>query len=121
MAAVLPSAMCMKPRNVSQDNAVTSKLLQEWKVKSPLTPRFSEQVWRRIERNDVTPAVKPWAVLQTWIAQTFARPSMAVSYVTVLLLAGLLAGYWQGRVGTERTAQTLGSRYVQMVSSYETH
>jgi hypothetical protein len=111
----------MKPENISQDNAATSKLLQEWKVTSPLPPRFNDQVWRRIERKDAGPAVEPWTVLRIWIARKFARPSMAAGYVTVLLLAGLLAGYWQARAGTERTARTLSLRYVQTVSSFQAH
>jgi hypothetical protein len=43
---------------------------------------------------------------------------LAASYVTVLLLTGLAAGYWQARVDNARTSEQLGARYVQMMDPY---
>ena len=57
---------------------------------SPLAPRFDEQVWQRIARAEET-AATPWILFRNWMAEAFARPAMAVGYVTVLLLAGLIA------------------------------
>ena len=47
------------------------------------------------------------------------RPSLAISYVTVLLLGGLLAGYWHAQVDNARATQELGARYVQMMAPYQ--
>jgi len=109
----------MKPENSGHDDAVLSGLLREWKVDSDLPPRFSEQVWRRIERGETAATFSPWASLWNRIAQAFARPSLAAGYVAVLLLAGLAAGYFQARIGTERVQDELSTRYVQMVDPYQ--
>jgi len=39
--------------------------------------------------------------------------------VTILLLAGLLAGYWQVRIARAHNEETLSSRYVQMVAPFQ--
>lgn len=95
-----------------------TSLLHEWTVTPPLPPRFKEQVWQRLEKSRVA-ALSPWTALRDWVAQTFARPAMACSYVAVLLAAGLAIGFWQGRLNSERTTAELGARYVQLMSSYE--
>ena len=53
------------------------------------------------------------------LTAALARPSLAVSYVTLLLLAGLLAGYWQVRIARAHLDETLSSRYVQMVAPFQ--
>ena len=108
----------MKPEISSEENSALRKVLREWKAGPPLAPRFDEQVWQRIARAEET-AATPWILFRNWMAQAFARPAMAVSYVTVLLLAGLIAGSWQARASSERAGATLGSRYVQMVDPYQ--
>jgi hypothetical protein len=107
----------MKDEMHSGDADMTS-LLRKWKVTPPLPPRFKEQVWQRIEKSQVV-AVSPWTLLRDWVAQAFARPAMAFSYVAVLLGAGLAIGFWQGHLNTERTTAELGARYVQLMISYE--
>jgi hypothetical protein len=115
--ATMRRLQVMKDEMPSGDAPVT-KLLREWKLESVLPPRFNEQVWQRIETAGV-PAVSPWALLRNWVARTLARPAMAISYVTVLLLAGLAIGFWRGQANSERAATELSARYVQLMSSYD--
>jgi len=92
-------------------------LLLEWKVTTPLPPRFAEGVWRRIDRTGVKPSL--WDALQHWLSTALPRPAVAVAYVTVLLVAGVAAGYMQARNETVRLKGELGSRYVQSVDPYQ--
>jgi hypothetical protein len=43
-----------------------------------------------------------------------------MSYLMVLLLAGILAGYWQARVTNAHAEEQLSARYVQVVDPYQT-
>ena len=107
----------MKPETPKQDDEALSRALQDWKVKAPLPPRFQERVWRRIEGNETR---EPgWIVFFRRISASISRPSLAVSYVTILLLAGLLAGYRQVRVTRAHADEAMGARYVQMVDPYQ--
>ncbi len=45
---------------------------------------------------------------------------MAVSYLSVLLVAGVASGYWRGQANTAHTRDQLGSRYLQSVDPYQT-
>ena len=108
----------MKPESLSSDDSQLRAVLREWKVESPLPPRFEEQVWRRIERNAPLPTDAS-AVIRMWVTQMFGRPSFAVSYAMVLVLAGLLGGFWQGRAKAQHEDELLRSRYVQMVDPYQ--
>ena len=47
------------------------------------------------------------------------RPAVAVAYATVLLIAGVAAGYWQARNQTAHLDDELGTRYVQSVDPYQ--
>ncbi|MBI4324416.1 MAG: hypothetical protein HY674_04060 [Chloroflexi bacterium] len=110
----------MKPKHPGENDESLRQLLRGWSISAPLPPRFQEAVWRRIERAEFQAPPAPWAGLRAWIERAFARPSLAVAYVSLLLLAGLVAGYWQTRVETVRLHDTLGQRYVQMVDPYQT-
>ena len=83
-----------------------------------LPPRFQEQVWRRIAQAEAPAPAQGWTQVAQWIARAFAQPSLAVSYATALLVAGLLAGYLQGRQDNNRAQHELSTRYVQMMSPY---
>jgi hypothetical protein len=106
----------MKPEN--QNDPALSKLLREWKSDTPLPPRFPEQVWQRIALEE-TAAANPLALFWKWLIQSAARPSFAVSYATILLLLGLATGLWQAHASSDRAAETLSARYVQMVDPYQ--
>jgi hypothetical protein len=113
----------MKPERPNEDQEPVRGVLREWKVASPLPPRFVENVWRRIEKaepaapNASNPTL--WTLLTTWLAQTLPRPAYAIAYVSILLLAGLSAGYWHARVETTSWDKALASRYVQTVDPFQ--
>jgi len=117
------AAKVMKAKRPNEDHGPVSRLLREWQVTSPLPPRFAENVWRRIEQAEpaAPPASNPtlWAVVKTWLALTLPRPAFAISYVSVLLIAGLSAGYWHARVETMSWDKALASRYVQEVDPFQ--
>lgn len=103
---------------IEKDEAL-SKLLKTWKPEAQLPPRFQEAVWRRIESAE---AARPPSLLQTitiWIERTLARPALAVSYVTVLLLTGVGVGYWHAEDKTAHAESELRTRYVQTVDPYQ--
>ncbi len=109
----------MKPENPIQSDPALSQVLREWKVEGSLPPRFQEQVWRRIEQAEAQVRVPAWVLLWQRVTAALARPTPAFSYVAVLLLAGLLAGYWQARVTRAQVDEQMGARYVHMVSSFQ--
>lgn len=108
----------MKDGPVHQDDLLLEGQLREWKIEADLPPRFRQQVWQRIAREEAQRPAGLWNQFSGWINQAFARPSLAISYVTVLLLVGVAGGYWQSQAEKARTLETLGSRYVQMVDPY---
>ena len=102
-----------------QSDEPLREVLHQWKVDAKLPPRFQEQVWRRIERSEPQAQVPAWMLLFHRLTAALARPSLAMSYVTILLLAGLLTGYWQVRITRAHNDEALGSRYVQMVDPFQ--
>jgi hypothetical protein len=112
----------MNPERPNEDPEAVRRVLREWKVTSQLPPRFVEDVWRRIEKAE--PAAPPasiptlWAVLRIRVAAMLPRPAFAISYVSVLLLAGLFAGYWHARIETTSWDKALASRYVEAVDPF---
>lgn len=109
----------MKPNNSPEDERRLREVLAAWKVDVTPPPRFQERVWQRIERRETQSATSAWMPWFNHIAAALARPRLAVSYVTLLLATGLLAGFWQAQVTKARAAETLSVRYVQMVDAYE--
>jgi hypothetical protein len=109
----------MKQEDPMQSDGALRQVLREWKVESSLPPRFQEQVWRRIEQTESQVQMPAWVLLWQRLNAALARPSLAVSYVTVLLLAGLLAGYWQARATRAQADEQMSARYVQLVSSFQ--
>ena len=110
----------MSPNDPTENNDVLRKAIQDWKVTTPLPPRFQEEVWQRIARAKATREVSPWAAAMKWLETLMPRPAMAVSYLSILLAAGLFAGYWQAQQKKAALADTLGVRYVQAVDPYQT-
>ncbi len=110
----------MKSENQSEPDRLLHQTLGEWRVEEPLPPRFREQVWQRIAREEAQAPQTLWAQLAGRIGAAMMRPSLAISYVAILLAAGLLAGYWQARLDNQRVSQELGARYVEMIAPYQT-
>lgn len=109
----------MKSNREPERDEQLSKLLHEWRPTASLPPRFQEAVWRRIERAEATTKLTFWHVVAHWVDSTFRRPALAVSYVAVLLLFGLSAGYLQARDASSRTLAQMRTAYVQSVDPYQ--
>ena len=107
-----------RPGNMKDNQAELQRALQEWRVTTPLPPRFQEQVWKRIERAEA-PGVSLAEALGTWLAAWFAQPAFAVAYVTVILAAGLALGFKQAQDKTAKWDRQLEVRYVQSVDPYQ--
>jgi hypothetical protein len=101
----------------NQDNSLRP-LLKEWRVEASLPPRFQENVWRRIENLDAS-SVTLWQLIRQRLESTFARPAVAVSYVTVLVAVGLVLGAKQGQLRSARAEVQLEARYVQSIDPYQ--
>jgi hypothetical protein len=110
----------MKPDIPENHDEALDRALRRWDLKETLAPRFQERVWRRISQLDAAKRVGVWQLLSSRVSMALARPSLAAGYVTVLLLTGLVAGYWQARTERAHTLQTLSARYVQMMDPYRT-
>jgi hypothetical protein len=106
----------MKSSKFDRDEAL-SHVLREWKVEAPLPPRFQEGVWQRIERRETQAA--GWRMILSQLISALARPILATSYLLVLLLAGILAGYIQARATSAHAESELSARYVQAIDPYQ--
>jgi len=109
----------MKSIVPNESNDSVSKALRTWKVNAPLPPRFEEQVWQRIARAEAKVNRNPWPEFVSWLEAALPRRIVAASYLTILLLAGITAGYWESRHKSSELDQTLGRRYVQMVDPFQ--
>ena len=107
----------MKAHNSNPGDETLSRVLREWKVKTQLPPRFQDSVWHRIERNEAREPA--WRLWFSRLTSAMARPGLATSYLAVLLLAGLLAGYWQARAANAQAEAQLSARYVQVIDPYQ--
>lgn len=93
--------------------------LREWKVTTPLPPRFQEQVWQRIARADTPVSATPWEWFRQWLDNVLLKPALAAAYVAALVFAGLGAGYWQANASTARAADAARAGYVQSVDPFQ--
>jgi hypothetical protein len=107
----------MKPQDSDDNERQLRATLRKWNVKATLPPRFQEDVWRRIAHAESQ--VPAWRLLLARLAAAIAKPSLAASYVTVLLLTGVISGYWQARLANTHADQMLSARYVQLVDPYQ--
>lgn len=114
-----PVLLSMKPNQKPESDEQLSKLLHEWRPTASLPPRFQEAVWRRIDRAETTAKPSFWHGLTRWAEATFRRPALAVSYVAVLLVFGLSAGYLQARDASSRTLAQMRTAYVQSIDPYQ--
>jgi len=112
--------MFMEHENPSENLEPVRKVMREWNVKTPLPPRFQEQVWQRIERAQTQAASSIWAVIAHWVGTMLPRPALAASYVAVLLTIGVTAGWAQARQEAARVKAELGERYVRVLDPYQT-
>jgi hypothetical protein len=95
------------------------RALDQWRVTTPLPPRFQEQVWRKIECARTQQRCTLRELFARWLAGVMPRPAVAASYVAILLLAGLLVGTWQAQEHNARAEQIFARTYVQSVDPYQ--
>jgi hypothetical protein len=104
--------------NLPEDQPL-SDALRKWKVSEPVSPRLREGVWRRIAHTEAQSERTLAVWWRAWLAGVFAKPALAAGYVTVLLAAGLTAGYLQGEARQQRTNDELAARYVRSLDPYQ--
>src|SRR5438270_13170035 len=109
----------MKKSETREPCDPVSKLIQVWKMRAPLPPRFQERVWTRIARSETEAAPGLWHQCLNWVQMSLPRPRMAASYLMILLLTGVTGGYWRGQEKAARFEEELNSRYVQSVDPYQ--
>ena len=106
----------MKTPSSKNNDEVLGRVLKEWSITAPLPPRFQDAVWHRIERAERQ--TFSWRTVLERLTTALARPALASSYVAVLVLAGLLAGYWEAKFVHAHAEAQLSARYVQLVDPY---
>jgi hypothetical protein len=106
----------MKEQHPNRSEETLDRALREWRVESPVPPRFQESVWHRIERGRAQSF--SWRDLLVRLSSAISRPSLAAGYLAVLLLSGLLAGYLEARSATAHAQAQLSARYVQIIDPY---
>ena len=103
---------------MKESQIALERALQEWRVTTPLPPRFQEQIWKRIERAE-PPGISLADAIQTWFTLIFARPAFAVAYVSVLLVAGIAEGFVQASEKAAHLDRELEARYVRSIDPYQ--
>jgi hypothetical protein len=103
----------MKKDHLKGEDPQLGRLLDNWQVNEPLPPRFQERVWKRIEA-----AEAPARETKSWFAALFLRPAFATVAATLLLLAGLTAGYLRANHDSARWDEQLAHRYVVSMNPY---
>ncbi|HMP84251.1 MAG TPA: hypothetical protein PKA41_16255 [Verrucomicrobiota bacterium] len=107
----------MKDREQEKNDPALSALLKAWKLEERLPPTFQERVWRRIETAEAGSAFNIWP---DWLVAPFTRPAFATACASVLLAAGLIAGFWRADRDAARWDGELSHRYVAAVDPYAT-
>jgi|WetSurMetagenome_2_1015567.scaffolds.fasta_scaffold1062390_1 hypothetical protein len=111
----------MSQNQTPEDDPSLRRLLHQWKVDAPLPPRFQEGVWQRIARAEAPPATSLWSSVARLVAIVLPRPKFALSYITLLLAVGVVAGSLAAQMRTRRMQTNLGLRYVQSIDPYLGH
>ena len=106
-------------RQTSAEDKRLNEVLGRWNVQASLPPRFQDQVWSRIARAEARKPEHRWLLLGRWLESLFRRQAFTASYLLVLLLAGLGAGFWQVRERAGRSERDLRTLYVQTVDPYQ--
>ena len=106
-------------KELTENDEPLRRLLREWVVDVTLPPRFQEQVWRRIAHRgeEAKPSLRQ--AFRHWLESAFSRPALAISYVAVLLIAGLTTGYVQAQDKSARAESQWRTLYVQSVDPYQ--
>ncbi|MGA2748625.1 MAG: hypothetical protein ABSG59_07600 [Verrucomicrobiota bacterium] len=103
----------------SQSDESLRSVLRQWRMETPLPPRFQERVWGRIERQYAAAPVSLWTLLLQWFSSSAARPAFALAYAVILLMAGATGGALRAQHQNARIEQMAQARYVQSVDPYQ--
>ena len=109
----------MKTNSTNHGDDELQESLQAWKITAPLPPRFQEQVWHRIERQQSSSTVSIWPIIKAWLRQSVVHPAYALAYATILLVLGLATGFARAQQENARVSQMIEARYVQSVDPYQ--
>jgi|ERR1043166_8684011 hypothetical protein len=109
----------MKNSPIDPDDEPGRSILGEWKIETPLPPRFQEQVWRRIERSATDTPIRLWPTLLNWLRGTVMHPVVGYAYAVVLLALGVTVGLLQAQRENTRLDDLARTRYVQSVDPYQ--
>src|SRR5947208_17083403 len=104
----------MKTNEPGNHDEALRKVLKEWRTEVPLSPRFQEAVWRRIELAEPVPAPTApsvWTFIAHWLGMVLPRPALATHYLAFLLPVGVTAGWAQDRQQSARVKRELGDGY----------
>lgn len=104
-------------QNESNDEPLR-KVLSAWEVNEALPPRFQQGVWSRIKQVENLRQPTLLESFNALLDRAFAKPSLAVSYVGLLLVAGMTTGYLQAHAQQNRMENNLAARYVHSVDPY---
>lgn len=102
------------------DEALRSEL-RAWSVTAVLPPGFEERVWQRVARAERQFKSGAGTAFVLWIEKLLSRPSIAASYVALLLVIGSATGYWQAHDRVAASEIDLSFRYVRTVDPYQMH
>lgn len=109
----------MKTTAPNDGEEALSRSLKSWRVNDPLPPQFQKAVWRRINASQPEVSSSVWELIAKQFRILFVRPAIAASYVTLLLVLGLSAGWMQARQENVRVHQQLSDRYVRVLDPYQ--
>ena len=108
----------MKDNPDNRADQQLKSLLKQWRIDSPLPPRFRDQVWSRIEANNPAPAISLGPIILAWLRVSVARPGLAYAYALLMISLSVGAGFAKARDYIAQADHTMESRYVQFVDPY---
>jgi hypothetical protein len=108
----------MKSHQTPEDERSLRRVLEEWKVNTPLPLRFQEDVWSRIEQAERHPEPSTGVLLLRLVGEIFGRPRFALAYVALLLALGVVGGVWAAQLKTSHLDSNMRLRYVQAVDPF---
>jgi hypothetical protein len=94
-------------------------LLQMWRMDIPLPPRFQANVWRRIVREEARTEAVLWQRFSRWVQTVLSHRGAAMSYVAILMFAGLTSGYFHAQRESAQATSRWQTIYVQSVDPYQ--
>lgn len=106
-------ALLIMKANLNFEEAKLSGLLRTARPSPSLPPRFSENVWQRIETSDAPARATGDLTWMDALVALVLRPRFAVASVAVLMLSGILLGAHQGWEASRDAAR---AHYVALVA-----